>query len=149
MRMKDIGYNFVYIAGPYRAKSHWQIELNVRQAEQAAYDLVVLAEAEKLPVIPICPHTMYRWSMSEKYDKYFLCSAEQLLLRSDSVLVVGRQWASSEGVSNEIKLASNHGMPIFWHSSTGVNNENRGTISLLQHIRRWSSNCKKPKSEEM
>lgn len=96
----------VYIAGPYRAKTAWEIEQNVRRAEEAAL------EVAKLGAMPLCPHTNTRFFHGLLTDEFWLNGTAELLRRSDAVYLLPG-WVNSEGSVGESNLAHKLKMPIF------------------------------------
>lgn len=104
----------VYIAGPYRAKTAWQVEQNVRVAEEAGFQLIEQYEA----FVPIIPHTMYRFYDGLKNDKYWLEATQQLLLRCDEIVLLPN-WTASEGTLGEFLTAVRLGMRIYIYQAAG------------------------------
>lgn len=97
----------IYIAGPFRGQTPWEVELNIRNAEHAA-----LAVAE-LGGVPLCPHTMFRFFNGLLNDEFWLEGTKELLRRCDSIYLI-TQWTSSSGSHGEKALAEEMGMPIFY-----------------------------------
>lgn len=56
----------IYIAGPYRAETAYEIECNVRKAERMA--LAIACEG----MVPVCPHTMYRFFHGYQTEAFWL-----------------------------------------------------------------------------
>ena len=97
----------VYIAGPYRAATAWQIEQNIRRAEAVA-----LAVA-RLGAMPLCPHALTRFYHGELTDEFWLDGTAELLKRCDaSMHVIG--WEFSEGSVDEHDIAILRGFPLFY-----------------------------------
>ena len=94
----------VYIAGPYRAATAWQIEQNIRRAEAVA-----LAVA-RLGAMPLCPHALTRFYHGELTDRFWLDGTAELLRRCDAIMLV-RGWANSEGSRTELFIARSMGIP--------------------------------------
>jgi len=98
----------VYIAGPFTAKTRWEEEQNVRQAEGLGY-----AVAE-LGAYPVIPHTNTRplfidlqtpeWWYVATLESMFTCNA--VLLTAD--------WQESTGARNEKEQAEKRGIPVFY-----------------------------------
>lgn len=97
----------VYVAGPYRAPSAWEIEQNIRRAETVALELWRSGH------VAICPHTMGRFYQGAAPDKVFLDGCLELLRRCDGVLLIG-EWEKSSGTRAEIELAHSLGLPVFF-----------------------------------
>jgi len=94
----------VYIVGPFRAKSHWEVQLNVRRAETMAL------EVAKLGAMPLCPH-----KNTENFDgllteKFWIEGTKELLRRCNAMILLP-DWPRSEGTRGEITEA--HGLGIF------------------------------------
>ena len=98
----------VYIAGPFRADTAWQIECNVRKAEELS--LMVW----RLGAACICPHTNTRFFDGAAPDEVWLDGYIEILKRCDAVLLVGgSEWKSSRGTRYEINKAEELGLPVF------------------------------------
>ncbi len=96
----------VYVAGPYRAATPWEVELNVRRAEALAL------EVARLKCAPVCPHTMYRFFDKALSDGRWLSVCLELLSRCDAV-VLAANWDKSEGSAGEVDEARALGLPVF------------------------------------
>jgi hypothetical protein len=97
----------IYIAGPFRGKSSWQIEQNVRRAEEASLKLW------KAGAVPVCPHTMTRFFQHECDDDTFLKGTLELMTRCDAALFL-KGWQESEGSKQEWELAKSLEMEIIY-----------------------------------
>lgn len=97
----------VYIAGPYRAKSGWLVELNIRRAEMIAFQVIGAG------AVPVCPHTMFRFFNGIKTDEFWINATLELLKRCDAILLLN-EWEHSEGSRGERAYALDHNMPIFY-----------------------------------
>jgi hypothetical protein len=97
---------FVYVAGPFRAKTQWEIHQNVIVAEK--YGL----EIAKLGAFPIIPHKNTESYHSELPDFWFLNGYLELLVKCDAMFLLPN-WENSKGTLNEINLFNNKGLPIF------------------------------------
>jgi len=95
----------IYIAGPYRAESNWQIELNVRKAEELSL------EVWKRGAVPICPHTMTRFFQNELPDETWLKGFIELLRRCDAIFLLPG-WERSQGTITEMVFAIDHNMKV-------------------------------------
>ena len=96
----------VYIAGPYRANSAWEIEQNIREAEKIA--LHVWANG----MVALCPHTQTRFYQGFLPDALWLAGDLELLARCDAVFLVPG-WESSRGTMAEVNFAKSKGIPRF------------------------------------
>ena len=93
----------IYIAGPYRAPTPWQVLANVRAAQEAA--LLVW----KMGAVALCPHSNTGLFDGECPDDVWLAGDQELR----AVLMVGK-WQYSHGAGAEYKLAEGLGLPIFY-----------------------------------
>lgn len=80
----------VYVAGPYRAPTAWDVEQNIRRAEEWAYKVAEIGH------IPICPHTMYRYFNGTMTDDFWLKATLGLLRRCDAAVFIP-DWRKSSG----------------------------------------------------
>lgn len=97
----------VYIAGPYRGDTAWQVEQNIRKAEQWGYFL-----AKRYKIIPLIPHTMYRFFNGELTDEFWLEGTLELLRRCDAAWFC-EGWRTSEGSVGEYQEAKRLGIPTY------------------------------------
>ena len=95
----------VYIAGPYRASTAWEIEANVRRAEKAALYVAACG------YVPLCPHSMYRFFHGQLTEDFWMDATLELLKKADYVYVL-HGWERSNGTRKEIELATTLGTPI-------------------------------------
>lgn len=96
----------IYIAGPFRAKTPWGIEQNIRRAE------VLSLRVAKLGAMPLCPHTNTRNFEGEMPDQFWLDGTLELMAKCDAVILV-EGWRNSEGSMGEVKKANELGIPVF------------------------------------
>lgn len=101
--MKDL---VIYVAGPFRAENSWEIENNVRRAENLAL------EVWRGGMAAICPHTNTRFYQGAAPDNVWLEGDLLIIKRCDAVLLVPG-WEGSSGTLAEIELAREHGIPVF------------------------------------
>lgn len=100
--------NTVYVAGPYSAPDSWQREQNIRAAEFVSFDLMRRAG----PVAVICVHSMARYWYGAITEAEAIAADDELLLRSDAVVLVTGWWRS-KGTQAEIRLAQANGIPVY------------------------------------
>lgn len=100
----------VYVAGPFRGRSNWDVKQNVRVAETAS-----LRVAE-LGAMPLCPH-----KNTENFDglltaEFWLEGTKELMRRCDAVYVCVPEATatSSAGTMGEIAEARRMGIPVFF-----------------------------------
>lgn len=96
----------VYIAGPFRAPSHWGIVGNVRKAEELAHKVWSMGAAA------VCPHLNTANFQGSLPDSVWLEGDLEIMRRCDAVLLVPG-WLGSEGTKAEVALARKLGMPVF------------------------------------
>ena len=96
----------VYVAGPYRASTEFELIENIRRAEAVAI------EVWKAGYIAFCPHknTAHFGGICE--DKVWLESGLEFLDRSDALILV-EGWEKSTGTVEEISFARKRKIPIF------------------------------------
>lgn len=96
----------VYIAGPFRGASSWDIEQNIRRAEELAL------EVWRLGAACLCPHTNTRFFQNAAPDDVWLAGDLELLRRCDAVLVTP-DWHRSRGAQKEVSAAAELNIPVF------------------------------------
>ena len=101
----------VFISGPFRGKSAWDIECNIRRAEELALKVWLLAE-EGYQVCALCPHTNTRFYQGAGKDAIWLSGDLALLSRCDALLTT-EDWERSVGAKAEVEYAKQHGIPVF------------------------------------
>lgn len=91
----------VYVAGPYSGDTHQHI----RKALMAAESLVDAG------FVPLVPHLHHLWDLvSPQPYEYWMQIVTTLLLRTDVVLRIG---GHSPGADREVRLARQHGIPVY------------------------------------
>ena len=97
----------VYIAGPFRGPTAWDIECNVRRAEEAAL------EVARAGAMLLVPHANTRFFHGQLDDKFWIDGTIALLRKSDAVLMIG-EWTRSRGACGEQEEAKCIGLPVFY-----------------------------------
>lgn len=95
----------IYIAGPFRGPSTWDIQTNIMNAMGLAL------EVWKLGAVALCPHANTMFFQGAAPDNTWLHGDLELLSRCDAVLVTP-DWARSVGARGEVALALERGMPV-------------------------------------
>ena len=108
----------VYVAGPFRGKDSWEMEQNIRRAEELALEVWRAGHAA------ICPHTNTRFFQGAAKDEVWLFGDLAILERCDAVLMTPN-WERSEGAKAERQHAIIHHIPIFY-SLEALNRETYG-----------------------
>jgi hypothetical protein len=97
----------VYVAGPFRGASSWDIENNIRRAETLAL------EVWRAGAACLCPHTNTRFFQNAAPDHLWLDGDLELLRRCDAVLMTP-DWERSSGARAEHDFAKTHGVEVFY-----------------------------------
>jgi len=95
----------VFVCGPFRAESAWDIEQNIRRAEELALELWRTGYAV------VCPHTNTRFFQGAADDGVWLQGDIEILKRCDAVALVDG-WEQSEGARAEYQVAQELGLDI-------------------------------------
>ena len=109
----------VYIAGPFRAPSAWEIEQNIRRAEALAL------EVWRAGITAICPHTNTRFYQGAAPDEVWLEGDLEILRRCDAVLLT-EGWDESAGTLAEVAEAKRGKIPVFMELENCVEYLHRG-----------------------
>lgn len=96
----------VYVAGPYRAVSEWEVTQNIRRAEEMALRVWQAGAA------CICPHKNTAMFGGAADDKVWLEGGLIMLGKCDAVMLVNG-WEKSEGTLEEMSYARDKRIPIF------------------------------------
>jgi hypothetical protein len=96
----------IYVAGRYRGLTAWEVEQNVRRAEELGL------EVAKLGAGPVIPHSMNRFFYGTLPEKFWLAVVMALLERCDAVVMVPG-WESSMGSQAECRRAEEMGKRVF------------------------------------
>lgn len=128
----------VYVAGPYRAATPWDVEKNVRRAETVAREIWQLGAAA------VCPHSMNRFFDKSVPDDIALPAMLELLRRCDGVAALV-PFTTSTGTLRELKEAAVLGLSIVAVTLDGsdVSFESRASLgNLIEELKaappRWS-----------
>lgn len=85
----------IYIAGPYTAKTNWEIQQNINRAMEAGK---LVAEMGAMPLIPHSNTPLVFWGMKD--PQFWYDGTMELLRRSDAILLI-EGWENSKGAQNE------------------------------------------------
>lgn len=96
----------VFIAGPFRGETAWEVERNIRRAEDLAFEVAVAG------AMPLCPHTNTRFFDGTLTDEFWLDGTMELLRRCDAVIMTD-DWKRSSGARAEKAEAARIGIPVF------------------------------------
>jgi hypothetical protein len=88
----------VYICAPFTADTPWQIEQNVRVAEEMAFKVA------RLGGWPVCPHTNTRFFFGAVPTSLAYAGTLEMMRRCDVVLV-HKDWPNSTGCCTEVNDA--------------------------------------------
>jgi hypothetical protein len=116
----------VYVAGPFRAPTAWQIAENIRHAER--YGLEVATRG----AMPLIPHANTAHFHGIGADQFWLDGTMALLRRCDAILLVPG-WQRSSGTRAELEEAKRLALPVFdLHNQFGV------TGGVLERLAEWA-----------
>lgn len=96
----------VYVAGRFRAGTHWGVVQNVRAAEAVAL------EVWRAGAAALCPHLNNQNFEGALPDEVWLTGALELLRRCDAMILVPG-WEESRGTLKEVEEAKTRSMPVF------------------------------------
>ena len=100
-------YAVVYVAGPYRAATAWEIEQNIRRAETLAL------EVWRSGAAAVCPHANTRFFQGAAPDDVWLDGDLAILAKCDALLM-SPDWTRSSGSRAEQQFAEGRGIPVFY-----------------------------------
>jgi hypothetical protein len=103
----------VYVAGPYRGINSWEVEQNIRSAENYGMQIA------KVGAVPVVPHTMYRFWNGTQTDQFWLNATLEILKRCDAIFMCPN-WIDSNGSQSEHNFAKNNEIPIFYAKDSGI-----------------------------
>ena len=96
----------IYIAGSFTGNNAWEIENNVRAAEE--YLLLLM----KKKILAYCPHTHFRF-FHGSVDEHFIMEHCFFMLSHCSAIFVLPGSSDSSGTAKEIMYAQDHGIPVY------------------------------------
>jgi hypothetical protein len=88
----------IYIAGPYRSRTEYGLELNIRAAERAQIRLM------REGWMVFNPHKNSGHLGGTMPDNFFLAGDLEILRRCDAIFML-KKWELSAGAKDELKLA--------------------------------------------
>ena len=97
----------VYIIGPFTASTAWEVEQNVRRAEEAALFVA------NCGAMPVCSHTNTRFFHGTLTSEFWYAGTMELLLRCDAAFAVG-DITNSVGSQREIDKATRKKLNVFY-----------------------------------
>jgi hypothetical protein len=97
----------VYVAGPYRGASEWEVVQNIRRAEALA--LAVWQSGAAC----ICPHKNTALLGGAADDSVWLEGDLEMMRRCDAVVCTS-DWRRSAGTLKEVRIATEIGLPVFF-----------------------------------
>lgn len=96
----------VYIAGPYRAPTQWQIEQNIFNARAVGVTVA------RLGAMPLIPHSNTAHMDGIADDQFWLDGTLELCRRCDALVTV-LGWTDSSGAKAEVAETLALGKPVF------------------------------------
>lgn len=108
----------LYVAGPFRGPTPWDVECNVRHAEALSL------RAAKCGVFPFCPHANTRFFDKQCTDELWLNGDLELLHRCDGILLTN-DYVRSTGARAELEWAVKWGLRVFHENDVGLDEELR------------------------
>ena len=97
----------VYVAGPFRAKNSWDMEQNIRRAEELAL------EVWRAGFACVSPHLNTRCFQGVLPDQVWL-DGDFAILKKCDVLLMTPDWKRSAGATEEREYARQQGMPVYY-----------------------------------
>ena len=97
----------IYVAGPSRGADAWEVERNIRKAEELGYRVA------QLGAYPQIPHTNTRFFTGTLSDEFRLLGTIEWLRRCDGAIFTP-DWERSGGARVEHEDCVRRGMPIFY-----------------------------------
>lgn len=118
----------VYIAGPFRGATAWDIAQNVRAAESVGL------EVARYGLMPVIPHANTHLFHGQLTDEFWLRGTLALLRRCDGVMLTS-DWTRSTGAIGEAWWALKLRMPV---GETPLGGCDRWCMTLRATNRRWT-----------
>jgi hypothetical protein len=100
----------VYIAGPFRGKTPFDVKCNVHEAE------VLGLEVATLGGYPVIPHSMTCHFDKQLTDVFWLAGKMEMLRRCDAIMLSPR-WEQSTGARAEKEEAARLELPAFYRAN--------------------------------
>jgi hypothetical protein len=122
----------VYIAGPYRAPTTWEIQKNIHNARLWG---VIVAKAGAYPMIPHSNTAHFDGAVEG--DAFWLNGTLEMMRRCDGVVLI-EGWDRSTGAIEERRQAEQLGIPcleVDWWS-------NRGGSAIHDDVSDWIKTLK-------
>jgi nucleoside 2-deoxyribosyltransferase len=101
-----MAFKLVYVAGPYRGKTTWDVERNIQRAREVGA-LVAIAGA-----MPVIPHSNTSHFDGLATEDFWISGTMEIMRRCDAVLTFGN-WPESNGTLSEIAEAQRLEIPVF------------------------------------
>jgi hypothetical protein len=111
----------VYIAGPFRGPTTWDIAQNVRAAETLGL------EVAKLGMFPVIPHAMTQLFHGQCTEQFWLDGTLLLLNKCDALLTLP-DWQRSAGTRAEVEFANKFSIPVLTRLEDLANWERYGCV---------------------
>jgi hypothetical protein len=106
-----------YVVGPYRdARGAWYVQQNIQRAAKLAAYLWTCGYAV------ICPHTNTAHFDGVVSDDDFLLGLLDIMERCDLVVTLD-DISESQGSLQEVRIARELGIPVFWESEVPIASE--------------------------
>ena len=96
----------IYIAGPLRGPSAWEIEQHTRTAEALALQVWLSG------MVALCPHANIRFFQGAAAAEVFRQGEFELIRRCDALLTVSG-WERDPRTSRDMQVAHGLGKPVF------------------------------------
>lgn len=94
----------IYTAGPMSAPTAWEVEKNIRAAEEVALQIL------KMGAAVFCPATQGRFYQGELPWEEWIKRDLEVLDRCDAIFML-LNWKDSKGATAEYDYAKAHGIP--------------------------------------
>jgi hypothetical protein len=101
----------VYIAGPFSGATGWDVERNIRRAEELSLQVSCLGAS------PMCPHTNTRFFNGTHTYEFWIAATSALLSKCDAVIFTP-DWHKSSGARKEHEQALRESIPVFYDLDT-------------------------------